>query len=219
MSDDICGICYQSTNMIELDCNHQFCNDCLVEYIKTRLNENDNEFFCPYDYCNQEINHAKVCNILSDETESLSEYTKTTNIDYTGIIALCPYCKKICRKESDNYRAYCSNCYATFCSICGESHCAYYYCDNKSEIEESMTEIQSVLYDCKRCPVCRILIEKTEGCSAMRCKYCKIKFCWECLRTYHQIKKLDSHDCLTYDRYAQTNSDDEYTSGSDLDID
>lgn len=34
----------------------------------------------------------------------------------------------------------------------------------------------------KQCPVCRIYIERNEGCAQMMCKNCKHTFCWYCLQ-------------------------------------
>jgi E3 ubiquitin-protein ligase RNF144 len=187
----------------------------LVKYIKTRIDDHENEICCPYDSCNQIIDRDKMSQILSNESELFGRYIDISN---NINVSLCPDCKRLCKKDGDCNKAYCRDCYRDFCHICGETHSEYDYCCNESDMRDSIAEIQSALDDCnvRVCPLCRILIEKIEGCSAMRCKYCKIKFCWECLITNHQIKKLDSHGCRSYDRYAQTGSDDEYHSGSDL---
>ncbi|GAB5571193.1 E3 ubiquitin-protein ligase RNF144B [Prionailurus iriomotensis] len=34
----------------------------------------------------------------------------------------------------------------------------------------------------KQCPVCRVYIERNEGCAQMMCKNCKHTFCWYCLQ-------------------------------------
>lgn len=34
----------------------------------------------------------------------------------------------------------------------------------------------------KPCPVCRVYIERNEGCAQMMCKNCKHTFCWYCLQ-------------------------------------
>ncbi|MGH0132871.1 UNVERIFIED_CONTAM: hypothetical protein FKN15_016709 [Acipenser sinensis] len=33
----------------------------------------------------------------------------------------------------------------------------------------------------KRCPKCKVYIERDEGCAQMMCKNCKHAFCWYCL--------------------------------------
>ena len=36
----------------------------------------------------------------------------------------------------------------------------------------------------KKCPQCRAIIEKNEGCNQMKCVNCDFEFCWLCLRAY-----------------------------------
>lgn len=35
----------------------------------------------------------------------------------------------------------------------------------------------------KRCPKCKVYIERDEGCAQMMCKNCKHAFCWYCLES------------------------------------
>lgn len=35
----------------------------------------------------------------------------------------------------------------------------------------------------KRCPKCKVYIERDEGCAQMMCKSCKHAFCWHCLES------------------------------------
>lgn len=37
---------------------------------------------------------------------------------------------------------------------------------------------------CKRCPNCRVNIEKNDGCDHMTCTHCGYEFCWFCKREY-----------------------------------
>lgn len=43
----------------------------------------------------------------------------------------------------------------------------------------------------KRCPKCKVYIERDEGCAQMMCKNCKHAFCWYCLES------LDVSKCST----------------------
>lgn len=53
----------------------------------------------------------------------------------------------------------------------------------------------------KRCPKCKVYIERDEGCAQMMCKNCKHAFCWYCLesldvsllyRLYNSIEDEDA---------------------------
>ena len=225
----VCSICDHYRDLITLDCDHEFCDHCLIEYISVKIDDKESEILCPHQYCSDKINHDKLLSILSNDDELLSKYKNTLNDNQSleGLnVVMCPNCQKICKKKEHSYETDCSDCYQSFCRICGEidyysNHCDM-YCPNESDIENDLSEIRSALDDCdiKLCPLCKIIIERTEGCNSMKCKYCKLKFCWSCLKTCHEIKKLENHECESYGTYGDTGSNDEYNSGSDLsDID
>jgi len=35
----------------------------------------------------------------------------------------------------------------------------------------------------KHCPLCKVLIERSDGCDSMQCANCKFAFCWSCLKS------------------------------------
>ncbi|KAL6090085.1 hypothetical protein STEG23_031442 [Scotinomys teguina] len=50
----------------------------------------------------------------------------------------------------------------------------------------------------KQCPVCRIYIERNEGCAQMMCKNCKHTFCWYCLQNLDMMAFLTPGMLLAY---------------------
>lgn len=49
---------------------------------------------------------------------------------------------------------------------------------------------------CKRCPNCRINIEKNEGCNHMTCSQCHFQFCWFCKREWNVCCNDNIVTCL-----------------------
>lgn len=49
-------------------------------------------------------------------------------------------------------------------------------CSSAFKLEEDDAPI-------KRCPKCKVYIERDEGCAQMMCKNCKHAFCWYCLES------------------------------------
>jgi len=185
------------------------------------MNDKETEILCPCENCDVNINYDKITEILCDNESLLDKYNEI--LDETELIknfnaSVCNVCGRICKKSTDNNYVYCNSCENDYCFICKESHDDYDNCPNEEEMNNIIDELQSIFdaVNINYCPMCRIILYKEEGCAATRCKHCKIKFCWECRRTQHQIKKLKKHNCQSFDRYLNTNSDDEYTSGSDL---
>ncbi|OWK57738.1 E3 ubiquitin-protein ligase RNF144B [Lonchura striata] len=80
----------------------------------------------------------------------------------------------------------CPTCHLSFCSSCKEPWHGQHLCQ-ENQITPVSTE-QGFLIGAeteapiKQCPVCRIYIERNEGCAQMMCKNCKHTFCWYCLQ-------------------------------------
>ncbi|KAJ1652537.1 hypothetical protein IWQ61_007153 [Dispira simplex] len=101
---------------------------------------------------------------------------------------------------------YCSHCHHEYCFQCGEnSHhrgldCLQYI---NQQLAEPMTTQSTLLpgdvhsphrretlrwiaTNSKRCPRCRILINRDEGCHKVHCLFCDHEFCWVCMQTWSQ---------------------------------
>jgi hypothetical protein len=126
-----------------------------------------------------------IKDIIENDNDLLKEYK---NIYEPNLFSMCPNCKHICERYNDTNEIYCYGCRQYYCFICNERHddsYDYCVCPNKSKIKDTMAEIISALGDenVKPCPICKIIIHKEEGCSAMKCLFCRVKFCWDCLKT------------------------------------
>ncbi|KAK4826445.1 hypothetical protein QYF61_009142 [Mycteria americana] len=80
----------------------------------------------------------------------------------------------------------CPVCHLTFCSSCKEAWHPQRLCQ-ENQTTPVPTEQGSLIgmeteAPIKQCPVCRIYIERNEGCAQMMCKNCKHTFCWYCLQ-------------------------------------
>ncbi|KAK3537111.1 hypothetical protein QTP70_002124 [Hemibagrus guttatus] len=108
----------------------------------------------------------------------------------------CPSssCQAVCQlKEADSTRPQlvrCGNCTLEFCSACKASWHPGQECQENPPITaflpgESSSFFKSDDDDApiKRCPKCKVYIERDEGCAQMMCKNCKHAFCWYCLES------------------------------------
>ena len=220
MASNICGICYEYdiTLFDDLACGHLFCTVCLEKHIQQYIENNINEkIMCPYEDCRQTLTGRNITEIISNDSYLQTKYDRyIDNMVGTCIDAgLCPKCNKICKNHDHLNRFYCSRCEEYFCAECREEHdWDDGFCPNIREMEKHLDYVKETMdeYNIKYCPLCKMMLFKEEGCSAIRCKYCKIKFCWECLRTSYQVQCLRDHDCSGFDRFVSTNSDNEYYS-------
>lgn len=220
---ETCPICYNefdNQDMIVLDiCRHKFCKVCLWRYVTDQIDEFDDTIQCPDKDCHFVIDNNEIKDILHNDEETLIKYIKLINIDPNTQHTRCIECGSVNKKKEDNNEVYCENCYSLYCSVCNEYHDNFDYCPNESVIKKSLDEISEALGDVKvkLCPICKIVIYKEEGCSSMRCKYCKTKFCWHCLQTNSQISKQKTHICPDFYQYYETESEEEYVDGYDTD--
>ena len=73
------------------------------------------------------------------------------------------------------------------CPDCATRHARNITCEvaarNRAEAEtEDLTNLDTQQF--KRCPNCKVLIEKIRGCNHMTCGQCHHEFCWICLSKY-----------------------------------
>ncbi|XP_064137318.1 E3 ubiquitin-protein ligase RNF144B isoform X2 [Loxodonta africana] len=104
----------------------------------------------------------------------------------------CPVadCQTVCHVASGDpgqpVLVECPSCHLKFCSCCKDAWHAETSCrDSQSVVLPTEhgalfgTDAEAPI---KQCPVCRVYIERNEGCAQMMCKNCKHTFCWYCLQ-------------------------------------
>ncbi|KAJ3220839.1 E3 ubiquitin-protein ligase arih2 [Clydaea vesicula] len=82
----------------------------------------------------------------------------------------------------------CPNCEDSLCFSCGESPfhenigCSKYmkHIIIKNQDTEKVANFKWKLENSKRCPQCKIMINRDEGCNKVDCTYCGYIFCWSC---------------------------------------
>lgn len=228
-----CSICceddiYEDDVHYKLNCDHLFCDSCIHEYIVRKIDENEMKIQCPCYNCDYYIDDETITTVLNnyDEYRILEVYNNYKKMDAEKVYHMCPECNRMCKKSEDNNSADCSYCYKTFCCVCNcidDYYHDYNNCPNESDIISNLSELQSAIGAddelIKLCPICKTIIYKETGCLAIKCIYCKTKFCWGCLKTNRTIEKLGYHYCTENNTYQflTTNSDDEYTDGYNSD--
>jgi hypothetical protein len=191
--------------------------------LRVKIEEKE-ELTCPS--CEEEINEYKIEDLLEDEEDLLSMYNNNSSFkdfgDSNGMfnLAMCPNCNKICKNNDKSNRIECANGCDDFCNVCGDCHDSginWSYCPHEIYISHELESIGFALdnVDLKRCPLCKIIIDRIEGCNSIKCPKCKLKFCWSCLKSASEIKRMKYHECDEYGTFLETNSDDDYKSGSD----
>ncbi|MBA0622327.1 hypothetical protein Godav_007882, partial [Gossypium davidsonii] len=161
-------------------CSHAYCTDCMIKYVASKLQDKITAISCPVENCGGLLEPEYCRNILPKEVfdrwgDALCE------VMVLGLQSFyCPY--KDCSmlliddgggavKESE-----CPNCRRLFCAQCkvpwhAELECGEFQRLHKDEREKEDIMLMKLAKEKKwaRCPNCRFVVERTQGCRFMRC--------------------------------------------------
>uniref|UniRef100_A0A8D3CAI9 RBR-type E3 ubiquitin transferase n=2 Tax=Scophthalmus maximus TaxID=52904 RepID=A0A8D3CAI9_SCOMX len=190
----------QMTTITQCQC--VFCTLCLKQYVELLIKEGlETAISCPDSACPKR-GHLQENEIeCMVATEMMQRYKK---LQFEREVLLdpcrtwCPSstCQAVCQlKESDSpalpQLVQCAVCALEFCSACKANWHPGQACqENNLPITSFLPGENSSFYKneeddapIKRCPKCKVYIERDEGCAQMMCKNCKHAFCWYCLES------------------------------------
>ena len=191
MNED-CLICEEKLTFDELntnfiECFHGFCNDCLYNYFKEKVNNNEVEDIkCPQKDCNTVIYNFFIEEKIQNDIPLLEKYIKLRErkqLMRNPDVQLCPYpdCESYAKKINDNKFVSCIDNGHKFCFFCLKDWHENKKCD--INLDKSFVEWRDPK-KVKRCPKCKYFIEKNSGCNHMTCTNCKYQWCWLCMQEY-----------------------------------
>ena len=186
-----CPVCFEeATTPISMQCGHTWCKSCLTGYLVASV---DNRSF-PLRCLGQDATCTQLVPLRTARDVLLpSQFDALTHAAYTTYVQsrpdeffYCPTpdCSQIHRLGPKNSVVTCPNC---VCRICPHCHVEYHEgatCEDRDEGIDRLFEEWKSLHDVKRCPGCKALIEKADGCHHMTCTRCKTHTCWACLETF-----------------------------------
>ena len=189
--DNICRICYEEVEEDQkkfnsLPCGHLCCNQCWANYLKSKISEAKVEHIKCAEYkCIQILPEEFILKHIKGDNVLLNKYEKfklRAEIIKDPNKRQCPKpnCDKYLQKSKKNKYVKCENGHK-FCFEClrpwhGEDSC------EKSLDKEFLNWKKNK--NLKRCPKCKIYIEKNKGCNHMTCSNCKFEWCWLCEGKY-----------------------------------
>ena len=168
-----------------LSCSHLICNSCYFLYLKEKINNNHiDKITCCQKDCKTILYNEFIKKKIQQDKELLDKYLKLKNrrqIMNNHNTQLCPIagCNSYAKKIDKNIFVKCIDNNHEFCFNCLKDWHIGKECDTKIE-NKSLDEYIKV-NDVRRCPKCKIAIQKNEGCNHIICSNCKCEFCWLCL--------------------------------------
>ncbi|XP_021731350.1 probable E3 ubiquitin-protein ligase RNF217 [Chenopodium quinoa] len=181
----VCDICTdskpQQESFLIKGCSHYYCVDCVRNYVDSKLEGGVSQIDCPVPKCSGTLDPEHCREILIGGTFFkwgilLCESTIVASQKF-----YCPFkdCSALLIDDGSKKvtRSECPSCYRLFCAQCRVGwheglECAKFQTLNKDEREAEGRMLMNLAEDnnWKRCPACKIYVEKTMGCNIMRCR-------------------------------------------------
>ncbi|TKA80377.1 hypothetical protein B0A55_01903 [Friedmanniomyces simplex] len=185
-----CAACYEPTaltSMLQAPCFDYLCTGCLDTIFKLAMTD---ETFYPPQCCRCPLPIKAALRHLPPAT--VREY-KAKRLELTTVNKT--YCHKsacsafIAPHSIHNGEAFCQECRAKTCSKC---KCAAHFGPCTFAEDAELLGIARV-EKWQRCPGCRRLVERSEGCPDMECR-CGTNFCYTCGRAACDCVIVDDED-------------------------
>ncbi|XVE70776.1 hypothetical protein DITRI_Ditri10aG0098000 [Diplodiscus trichospermus] len=190
----ICEICVEPKHANESfsikGCSHAYCTDCMIKYVASKLQDKITAIGCPVGNCEGLLEPEYCRNILPREVfdrwgDALCE-AMVLGFDRF----YCPFkdCSMLLIDDGGQVvkESECPNCRRLFCAQCKVPwhtgiECGEFQKLHKDEREREDIMLMKLAKDKKwaRCPSCRFVVERTQGCRFMRCR-CGTAFCYDC---------------------------------------
>lgn len=197
-SETVCPICYDAATLpVDLACGHSYCTACLQHFLGTASDTKVFPLSCmgDEDKCHVPIPIPTIQKFIPPQQFShLLETAYITHIErLPQQFKYCktPDCNQVYRSNPANsapLTVHCPSCLSSICATCHEeSHqgmtCAESRIHNNPAEQERLNDQLAREVGYKKCPNCRVWIEKTEGCNHMECK-CGAHICWVCMGVF-----------------------------------
>jgi len=215
---ELCRLCFDehtTQHMYTLEqCMCSFCIVCMREYLKVEITQgNVQTITCPDGACvrHGHIESTEIEKIVDSrlyDKYTLLKYQQEVNTDPSRTFCPRPDCDAVVSLRStsagqtSNVKATpvkCNKCGMVFCSLCKNTWHESQTCDEHMSVTQKDSTygipfVSSEDATIKRCPICRVPIERNDGCAQMMCKQCKHVFCWYCLASLDDDFLLRHYD-------------------------
>ncbi|XP_058726150.1 E3 ubiquitin-protein ligase RSL1-like [Vicia villosa] len=190
----VCEICSETKTMKEAfynisGCSHAYCSDCVANYIASKLENNIVDISCPVPECKASL-EAQFCRTILP-AEVFEKWSK----EAASQKFYCPFADCSALLIDDKTEAVrnseCPKCNRMFCAQCKVAWHDGIECSEFQKLNAGDREKEDIMLvrlakkmHWRRCPNCKIYVDKEcGGCDAMTCR-CQCQFCYNCGLAY-----------------------------------
>lgn len=189
----ICDLCVESFPLEESfnikGCSHFYCQQCIVNYVSSKLQDNVTSIMCPEPGCcgvlDPEYCHPILPNDIYDRWgKALCENVITGSESSTNYF-YCPFadCSALLIRDDEINMSECPHCKRVVCAECRVPWHIEFNCDEfqmlRDKGEDEMVRALAKKNKWRRCKKCKYYVEKEEGCMYIKCR-CGHAFCYNC---------------------------------------
>ncbi|XP_031119434.1 probable E3 ubiquitin-protein ligase RNF217 isoform X3 [Ipomoea triloba] len=192
-----CEICLEDKGkwqMIEHEgCSHSFCSECMSKHIIARVEANMLEVNCPGINCRSLLNASHYRHLVPKETLVRWDEAVCKSMYVDSQKLYCPYrdCSAMLVNDTGEAmgKSTCPLCKRSFCAACQVPWHSEFTCkkfkklNTQKKKEDAMVMTLAKKKHWQKCPQCKMLVEKSEGCIHMTCR-CNHQFCYRCGRKW-----------------------------------
>ncbi|ONH97465.1 hypothetical protein PRUPE_7G191400 [Prunus persica] len=170
-------------------CAHFYCQECIVRFIVSKLQDNVTSVTCPNQGCPGVLDLEYCRRILPYDVfhrwgKALCE---SVVMEPQKKYLFCPFnaCSTLLIDEEpdDTKQAQCPHCKRVFCVKCKVPWHTEFDCDMFQKLrdrgEDQQLEELAKNKNWRRCPSCKYYVERRDGCSYIKCR-CGNAFCYNC---------------------------------------
>ncbi|XP_057767739.1 E3 ubiquitin-protein ligase RSL1-like [Salvia miltiorrhiza] len=195
LSCEICTEDKQASDMLDLDgCRHSFCAACISKHVQYKLRDNVTAVSCPAQGCRSAIQPAALRpHVAAEVLDRWEEAVAESSIEASQRVR-CPYggCSEVLVNEGGDAVAECECpwCHRLFCARCGVPWhqgrgCREFRRERGGKREKEGLRRLAEEKKWKKCPNCKVFVDKTEGCIHITCR-CKLEFCYACGENWNE---------------------------------
>ncbi|XP_048319827.1 E3 ubiquitin-protein ligase RSL1-like [Ziziphus jujuba] len=193
-SHNLCLICMDVKSSVEMfrniTCSHPFCNNCLGKYITTKIQQNISKVECPDLKCESVLEPHLCRSIVPKEVFDRWEDALCEALFLDAQKFYCPFkdCSVLLVNDGEEAvtMSECPNCHRLFCAQCKVAWHDGMKCNKFQKIvkegrgrEDMMAMLLAKKKQWRRCPSCKMYVEKISGCIHITCR-CRYEFCYAC---------------------------------------
>ncbi|KAA1473068.1 hypothetical protein DENSPDRAFT_822326 [Dentipellis sp. KUC8613] len=197
---DPCPVCFENpTQPVVLGCSHIFCKACLARYLQSAIDTRRFPLTClgAEGTCGAPVSLYTARDVLPPgDFHALARAAFHAHVQaHPDDFHYCPTpdCEQVYRPGPRDTVLACPDCLTAICPHCVcEYHEGVTCLDREIGIDGGV-EAWAASHDAKRCPKCKTMIERAEGCNHVTCTRCHTHMCFVCLDTFPKGEGIYDH--------------------------